>query len=657
MNWSIAAASGTSAANAGTFSPATTTNGANVTYTPKGPGTFTVTATSVSNSTISAAFMLYVTDLAGVYTYHNDVSRDGANTQEYALTPQNVQSHFGKLFSCQTDGAIYAQPLWVAGVTISGTKHNVVYVATEHDSLFAFDADANPCQTLWSVSLIDTAHGGQAGETSVPDTATGVTLPSNIPAQLPPLVGGTQAGGDQSPEVGVTGTPVIDPTSGTLYVVSKSVLCSPSPCTSSASNAFYQRLHAIDITSGSEKVTPATISATYQGSGDGGTTDTFNAQVQNQRPGLALINGTVYIAWSSHEDYGHYYGWVMGYSAATLQQTYVFNDMPNVDSTQPPSVGGGGQGGGAGIWMGGGAPAADANGNVYLLTGNGAFDANSASGPNNDYGDSVLKLSPGTGTLTVADYFAPDDELTDWQNDADFGSGGAELIVNLPAGSPVSQLLVGGGEGSTAGSPAYLYVLNAASLGGIESSSNPAWQKISVASPSNVDNGGVIYSTPAFWNNTLYLGPADGQPLDAYALSTSTAKFSTTPMQSTSPQGGYGFPGSTPSISASGTTNGVVWTLDNSQYCLPENTDSSGNEICGPTILHAYDAVNFTNGQITELWNSSTVSSDSAGHSVKFTVPTVANGKVYVGTQGTNIGWVDPSTVAGELDVYGVKSN
>lgn len=650
---------GTPAANAGAFSPSKTANGANTTYTPGGPGTFTLTATSVSNQSVSAALTLYVTDLGGVYTYHNDINRDGANTQEYALTPANVQSHFGKLFSCPTDGAIYAQPLWVAGVTMNGAKHNVVYVATAHDSLYAFDADATPCQKLWSVSLIDTAHGGQTGETSVPTPATGVTVPSNIPTPLPPLVGGPHANGDMAPEVGVTGTPVIDPTTGTLYVVSKSVLCSPSPCTASGTHAFYQRLHAIDITTGNEKVTPVpAIGGTYPGTGDHTATDTFDQQTQNQRPGLALVNGTVYISWSSHEDYGHYYGWVMGYNAATLQQTSVFNVAPNADSdgNNPPIPPGG-----AGIWMGGGAPAADANGNIYLLTGNSTFDATSScinqSPSTCDYGDSILKLSPGNGTLTVGDYFTPQDQNVAAQNDADFGSGGAALVINLPPGAPVSQLLIAGGEGSSTTSPSYLYVLNPTRLGGLESSSNVPWQKIAVANPINADNAGVIYSTPAFWNNTLYLGPAAGQQLMAFQFNATTGKFNTTPVQSTSPQGGYGFPGSTPSVSASGTSNGILWTLDNSKYCQPEDQDANHNEICGPTILHAYDAGNLSSGKLTELWNSSTVSSDAAGNAIKFTVPTVANGKVYVGTQGTSIGWIDPTAVAGELDVYGVKPN
>ena len=600
-----------------------------------------------------------MTDLKGVYTYHNDTNRDGANTQEYALTPQSVNTTtFGKLFSCQVDGAIYAQPLWVAGVKMAdGSTHNVVYVATEHDSLFAFDADANPCQKLWSVSLIDASHGGVAGETSVPDTSTVGSPPTGTPAQPPPLVGGANASGDQAPEVGVTGTPVIDPSTGTLYVVSKSVACSPSPCTASGQNTFYQRLHAIDITNGSERNgSPVQILATAHAKD--GSTVTFDSQAQNQRPGLALSNGVVYIAWSSHEDYGRFYGWIMGYDSATLQQKYVLNVSPNIDSSQEQGSGGKPYGG-AGIWMGGGAPAVDANGYLYLITGNGVFDATSSclnqSPSTCDYGDTILKLSPGSGALTVADYFAPEDYTLDTANDADFGSGGAALVVNTSVG----QLVIGGGEGSTPGTSAYLYVLKASSLGGLEPQTgcSPACQKIQVGAPLDQDNGGIIYSTPAFWNNTLYLGTAAGQPLNAYQLNVSTGKFNITPIQSTSPQGGYGFPGSTPSVSASGTSNGIVWTLDNSQYCLPENVDTHGNQICGPSVLHAYDAANFNNGNLVELWNSSMVSADAAGHAIKFTVPTVANGKVYVGTQGTNIGWVDASTVAGELEVYGLKPN
>ncbi len=259
-------------------------------------GVYTITATSNVDHTKSASATIGVTDLAGVFTYHNNLSRDGSNPSEYALTPSNATAAtFGKLFSCVADGAIYTQPLWVANLAIHSSKHNVVFVATQHESLYAFDADASPCVMLWHVSLIDMNHGGIAGETSVPSGPTGN------------LVGG--GSGNISPEVGVTGTPVIDPSTNTLFVVSKSVI--PSGPT------FFQRLHAIDILTGNEKAgSPVTIAGTYPGTGDGSSTTTFVPQQENQRPGLALVNGIVYIAWASHEDTWPYYGWVIGYNAA-----------------------------------------------------------------------------------------------------------------------------------------------------------------------------------------------------------------------------------------------------------------------------------------------------------------------------------------------------
>ncbi|HEY2591668.1 MAG TPA: hypothetical protein VGI35_08780 [Steroidobacteraceae bacterium] len=632
VTWSVAAAAGTPPANAGTFNPATTANGAAVTYTPKGPGTFTVTATSITNTTVSTAFTLYVSDLAGVYTYHNDLNRDGANTQEYALTPQNVQSHFGKLFSCPVDGAIYAQPLWVAGVTINGAKHNVVYVATEHDGLWALDADTSPCQKLWQVSLIDPPHGGNAGETSVPGG------PQGSPQGF--LVG--MGNGDMAPEVGVTGTPVIasgaTPGTGTLYVVSKSV--------SSDGKTFYQRLHAIDITTGAEATggsfpgKPVTIAGTTAGKGDGGAIDTFVSQVQNQRPGLALVNGTVYVGWSGHEDFSHYYGWIMGYSAATLQQTVVFNDVPNNTSAN---------GFGGGIWMAGGAPAVDAAGNLYLLTGNGLFDANSASAPNNDYGDSLVKLTGANGKLAVADYFTPSDQQDDDTSDTDFGSGGAAILADLPqpvtiGGVAITHLIVGGDEKGR------LYLLNRDKLGGFTGSNSGAVQVVTAGAQNNSDNSGVIYATGAYWNGTFYI-MADGATAEvqAYQLNASTAQLSLT-----SKAPGFGFPSGTPSVSAQGATGGVLWTLDDTQFCTPESPG------CSPAVLHAYDATNLA----TELYNSSKVAADAAGFPVKFTLPTVANGKVYVGTRGNNQGLPDNTpgpnnspAIPGELDVYGLNSN
>jgi hypothetical protein len=555
-------------------------------------GTHTVVATSVANSSQSGSAVVAVTDLAGVYTYHNDPARDGANMHEFALTTANVNtSSFGKLFACTADGAIYAQPLWVANLTINSAQHNVVFVATQHDSLFAFDADASPCVTLWSVSLIDTSHGGSAGETTVPSGSSGN------------LVG--SGNGDITPEVGVTGTPVIDPATNTLYVVSKSV--------NSAQTTFYQRLHAIDPATGSEKMgSPVAIAGSFPGTGDGGTTIAFSPQLNNQRAGLSFVNGVVYLAWSSHEDTGTYHGWIMGYTynGTSFAQSGVLSVTPN------------GQKGG--IWMSGGGMAADSNNNLYAITGNGTFDATNGGAPNNDYGDSLLQL---TGSLTVSQYFTPSDQNSDFQNDQDFGSGGTAVLADLPAGSnSVTQHLVMGG-----GKDGGLYVLNRDLLGGLGDGN--AIQKLSMDG---------IYATGAFWNNNFYIAGAGGALVD-YALDIAVPSFTLSVNQSAS---AYRWPGGTPSVSAAGAQSGIVWILDTSNYCTPQ---SSG---CGPAVLHAYDATNLS----TELWNSTMVGTDAPGNAVKFTVPTVANGKVYVGNRGNNTGGVNGSTsISGELDVYGLK--
>jgi hypothetical protein len=375
---------------------------------------------------------------------------------------------------------------------------------------------------------------------------------------------------------------------------------------------FYQRLHAIDLATGNEKSgSPVTISGTYPGIGDGGTVDAFDPRQQNQRPGLALVNGNVYIAWASHEDTYPYYGWVMGYNASSLNQASVLNVTPNVQY--------------GGIWMGGGAPAADSSNNLYLITGNGIFDVNDTSGPSNDYGDSFLKLS---SSLAVLQYFTPSDQANDNASDADFGSGGAAILVDQPSG-PVSHLVIGGGKDG------YLYLLNRDAMGGLGDSN--AWQRFNFGNP--------IYSTGSFWNNTFYMAGVNGH-LQAFSFNTSTGKFNTSNVSQSLAQ--YGFPGSTPSVSSSGTTNGIVWALDNANYCT---NLSSG---CGPAVLHAYDGTNLAR----ELWNSTQGTGNAAGNAVKFTVPTVANGKVYVGTRGNNTGGSNSSTtVPGELDVYGLLPN
>lgn len=503
-------------------------------------------------------------------------------------------STFGKLFSCTVDAAVYAQPLWVPNLTIASAKHNVILVATQNDSLYAFDADTNstPCTPLWHANLIDSAHGANSGEASVPSYGSGA------------LVGA--GNGDIVPEVGVTGTPVIDPTTNTLYVVSKSVI--------SSGLSFYQRLHAIDLLTGNEKFSgPVTIAATYPGTADGGTSITFVPRQENQRPGLALVNGVVYIAWASHEDTPPYYGWVIGYNASDLSQASAFNDTPNT--------------GLGGIWMGGGAPAADSSGNLYLITSNGNFDATSSSAPNNDYGDSFLEL---TGRLSVSQYFTPSDQATDYSQNNDFGSGGAVVLIDLPANaSNPTHLVLGGGKDAS------LYVLNRDNLGGFGDTN--AWQQITLPNP--------IFATGAFWNFNFYLATI-GASLQAYSLSSSTAKLTLSPNATSTT---FGYPGATPSVSSMpDNTNGIVWALDNSQFCTPQSPG------CGPAVLHAYDAGNLA----TEFWNSTQGTGNSAGNAIKFTVPTVANGRVYIGTRGNNAGGADSSTsIPGELDVYGILPN
>jgi hypothetical protein len=600
VRWSISP-------SGGSIQPPQSLNGAAVKLTaPKTAGVYHVTATSITDPTLSTSIEVDVTDLPGVVTYHNDPARDGVNAQEYALTPGNVnRNHFGKLFACRVDGAPYAQPLWVPNLALGGAVHNVVYVATAHDGLFAFDADASPCQTLWSVSLIDAAHGATNGETSVP---------AGIPGHLV----GTGLG-DITPEVGVIGTPVIDLPGNTLYVVSKSVNATRQ------TPDFYQRLHAIDLATGKEKSgSPVVIAATYPTAG--GRSSAFSAQMQNQRAGLALDNGVVYIAWGSHEDTSPWHGWVMGYRYANggFTQTAALNLTPNTF--------------GGGVWMAGGAPAIDAGGNLFLLTGNGAFDAANAGPPNNDYGDSLLELSIAQAAsraddaLRIAQYFTPSDQQNDGKNDIDFGSGGAAMLADLVTGNPprTTELVIGGGKDGS------LYFLDRAALGGYGDAH--AWETI--------QTGGQIFSTAAFWNNTVYLAAA-GAPLTSYVLDTSQ-----TPMQfrlqwTANTPSFYRFPGGTPAISSRGTTNGIVWVLDTSQFCT---SDSPG---CGPAVLHAYDATD-----LTELWNSTMNAGDRAGNAVKFVVPTVANGKVYVATRGNNRGGIpSTSSVPGELDVYGRLPN
>jgi hypothetical protein len=517
-------------------------NASGVYSAPNKPGTHTVAARSDADSTVSATASVAVTDLAGVFTYHNDLSRDGVNGQEYALNTSTVKaSSFGKRFACALDAAAYAQPLWVANANVGGGTHNVVIAATQHDTVYAFDADASPCQTYWSQSLV------AGGETWVNS--------------------GDVNTGDISPDIGIVGTPVIDPNTNTIYVVSKS----------KNGSSFHQRLHALNLSDGSERFGgPQEINFSSGGAN-------FNPLTQNQRAGLALVGGVVYVAYASHGDNPVYYGWVVGYNASNLSQVSVFNDDPGS--------------GFGGIWMSGGAPASDGN-NLYVITGNGVFDGNT------QFGDSFLRLSTGGG-INVTGFFSPNDQDSLRSGDIDLGSGGAAILVDQPTAP--NHLLIGGGKEGA------LYLLNRDNLGGNTSNDAGAVQIFSV--------GNRIFATPAFWQNTLYIGPISDH-VKSYTLNTGAGQFNTSPA-SQSP-GTFGFPGTTPSISAQGGSNGIVWAIENA----------------GTAILHAYDATNLG----SELWNSAGNGADQAGPAVKFTVPTVANGKVYVGT-------------ASEISVYGLLPN
>ncbi len=591
-------------------------------YTPPSTGgTHTVTATSVALNTASASATVAVTDLPGVFTYHNDLSRDGANTQEYALTSSTVNTTtFGKLFSCPVDGAVYTQPLWVPGVTINGGVHNVIFVATQHDSAFAFDADASPCVQLWKANLLDTAHGGTTGEGPVVWEDVGYCY------------------GDIYPEVGVTGTPVIDPSSGTIYMVSQSEI--PGPQSGNCplpSGSYFHRLHALDITTGNEKFNaPTTIAAQVPGIGDGsvGGVVTFTSQLQHNRSGLALAGGTVYVAFAAHEDAAPYHGWLFGYNTATSDLQLapsVLNTTPN-GVTNPAN----GEGADGGIWGGGGAPAVDADGNIYVTTGNGIFDQGAGMSMQSDYGDSVLNLSPAVAPSTsmqVNGWFSPDDESSLEGSDLDLGSGAPVLLPDQTVGP--SHLLV------QLGKDGVVYLINRDSMGFF----NPSTNQVVQFFPATYDPG--FWGTPAFWQNNLYFAGA-GDVLKQFTF-TPGAGFNTTASSTSSEF--FGFPDVSPSVSSQGATNGIVWGIDAGLYGYA-SPNAAGGINCyvspvpaactGPAILHAYNATSLA----TEYWNSSMAANnrDQAGNAVKFVPPTIANGKVYVSTRT-------------EIDVYGLLPN
>ena len=582
-----------SSSGGGSFSSPTSTSGNPVTFTaPSSAGVVTITATSVADGAKTATATIGVTDLTGVTTYLNGNTRQGVNLQEFALATSGASAvnstNFGKIFTCTVDAAVYAQPLWVANLSISGVIHNVVYVATQHNTLYALDADGPSCQNVWGGAK----NLNPAGQTWVTS--------SDVSCQ------------DLTPDIGIVGTPVIDRSTNTLYVVTKSK-------TTSGTITYHQHIHALDITTGSEKFSgPVEISASVSGNGNGssGGVLNFDPLIHNQRPALLLENGHVIISWASHCDNGTYHGWLLSYGASTLAQEAVLNLSPNGTLS--------------GIWMSGSGPAADSSGNIYFATGNGTFDASNSTSPNNDYGDSVVKVGPPSGgTFPVLSYFTPLDQAFLEGTDGDQGAGG---VLLLPAVGSKNHLAQAGKSGN-------IYVTDRSSLGGFSPSSNNVVQELSGAVP------GGMWGSPTYWNGNIYFGAAkdplaSSDPMRAFSFDTSSSATLSTPPTSVTTKI-FGFPGPTAPVSANGSSNGILWALDNALYCTAQSTG------CGPAVLHSYDATDLS----TELWNSG----NTAGNAVKFTVPTVANGKVYVGTRGNNTGGAASSTsVPGQLDVYGL---
>jgi hypothetical protein len=541
---------------------------------PPTAGPHTITATANNGPPASAT--VEVTDFAGTFTWRNDNSRSGVNGKELALAPATVSpSRFGKLFSCTIDGYAYAQPLYVPNLPIPGNgTHNVVIVATEMDSVYAFDADANsdPCIPLWKTSLI-------------PGGSEPVAFPnSNL------------VGGDIVPFVGITGTPVIDMSKYMLYAVAAAQDIA-------TGSRYSHSLYALDLATGQEQIRPlgaeiATVS---------GQIPAFSSSFENQRPALLLDNGNVYVAFGSYGgqcllppppgELGPcpYHGWLFGYDSSSLQQTGVFDVTPGTFQ--------------GGIWQSGGGPSADSNGNIFAVTGDGPFDVNRGG---MSYSNSFLRLGT-AGGLTVSDSFTPCNQAMLQTEGLDVGASAPVLLPDSAGSASQPHLLIGG---STGGS---LYVVNRDDMG--------QYVFPCPDSPSRVQTiplGGAILSTPLFWNNSVYVAPAN-ETLMQFPVSAGILNSS--PSASQSPET-LGPQGATPVISSNGTNNAILWLID-----------SSGALTGAPAILRAYDPNNLLN----EIYSSPTAPSspDAAGPAVKFTVPTVANGKVYVGTQT-------------ELDVYGL---
>lgn len=508
------------------------------------------------------AFLLSV----AVTTSQYNNARTGANLHETALTPSNVNvGQFGKLFSYSVDGDVYAQPLYLPDANVPGKGvHNLLLVATEGDTVYAFDATGETKEPLWKTSFANPARG----VTPVPARVVGC-----------PFI---------SPEVGITSTPVIDEKTGTLYVLART-----EERDREGTPRVWQKLHALDVQTGIERAgSPVAIEGSVSGEklffGLFQSTVRFSPLRENPRSALTLVNGQVYLSWASSCDVGPYYGWVMSYDARTLKQTGIFNTAPEGEQS--------------GIWQSDTGPAADEQGNVYVETGNGVFDVGAAGG--RDYGDSVLKLSPARDGITVRDYFTPLNQAQRNRQDGDLGSGGPMLLPEQPGSK--QKLMVAAGKGTE------IYLIDRDRMGKYNLAQDRIVQTLH-------DCGTGSFGAPAYWNgHVLYLCRDD--VLKDFVLKDGRLSIWRIADRSES----FGGPGATPAISANGTTDGIAWAVE----C----------DAPGPAILHAYDASDVSK----ELFNSrENIDRDRPGIGIRFTIPTVADGRVYVGTNG-------------QVDVYGL---
>jgi hypothetical protein len=545
-----ASIAGATAGTYATSATATTDSGAK----------FDVVVTNSVGSVTSGAATLTVNAIpiaankTDVTTYHYDNLRTGQNLNETALTLANVnQTKFGLLGSYAVDGRVDGQPLFLGSVNIPGKgMKNVLYVVTEHDSVFAFDADGNSggaSTALWTTSVLG------SGETPSDDRGCGQV----------------------SPEIGITSTPVIDRSRNAIYVVAMS---------KDSKGNYIHRIHGLDLTTGKELFGgPTAIAATYPGTGANSSNGSvvFDPIKYKERPGLLQVGAAIYTTWGSHCDSAPYTGWVMSYSADTLKQVSVLDVVPN--------------GNDGGIWMSGAAPAADAAGNVYFIVGNGDFGtALSTSGfpANGNCGNCFAKVSAGP-PIKLLDYFTPLNTVSESNADTDFGSGGPLLLPDLKDATGATRHLAVG-----AGKDGQVYVLDRDNMGKFNASKNAVYQQTTLATG--------VFSKPSYFNNTVYYGGVSNS-LRAYPIT--AAKLPATAASRTGTT--FGYPGTSPTISANGTSNGIVWAVENAS----------------PAVLHAYDATNLA----TELYNSSQAAAGRDNFAAnKYITPVVTNGRVFVGT-------------------------